>query len=60
LLPHFPPIVGVRRIGSNLTQASEKISPLFAATLAVELAWPVVRDPGKTNKEREDFRRAIV
>jgi len=52
--------VGVRRIGSNLTQAREKISPLFAATLAVELAWPVPRDPGKTNKEREDFRRAIV
>jgi hypothetical protein len=30
--------VGVRRIDFNLTQASEKISSLFAATLAVELA----------------------
>jgi hypothetical protein len=37
-------------------------NPCYAprATLAVEVACPVVRDPGKTNKEREDFRPAIV
>jgi hypothetical protein len=32
-------------------QASEKISFLFASTLAVELGRPVVRDSGQTNKE---------
>jgi hypothetical protein len=38
LIASFSADCGVRRIGSSLPQASEKISPLFAATLAVELA----------------------
>jgi hypothetical protein len=40
LLPHFSPIAGIKRIELNLKQTGEKISSLFTATLAVELAGP--------------------
>jgi hypothetical protein len=51
---------GIKRIEPNLKQASEKISFLFTATLAVEVAGPVVCDPGKTNKDGFYFSLAAL
>ncbi len=48
--------MGVRRIDFNLTQASEKISSLFAATLAVELAGlscAILERPTRMRRENQ-------